>query len=398
MNKRTIRELDVSGKTVLVRADLNVPIEGGRERISEYDHRLRIMVPTIEYLVDRSAKVVLCSHLGRPKGKIVEDLRMGPIAARLSILLSKNVVPLQDSIGPAVISKISKMDNGDVVLLENLRFYEGEEKNDPDFARSLSELSEVFVLDAFGAAHRAHASIVGVTSRLPSAAGLVLEKEISVIGGALQSPERPLAAILGGAKVSDKIKILNNLLDRVDALYIGGGMAATFLKAQGRDVGDSLVEDGQVGFASEQIKRAAQSGVDLYLPVDAVVASEFRESPSDVRTVRITEIPQGFMILDIGPDTVKLFRESLQASNTVIWNGPMGVFEFERFAVGTKSIAKAVANLDAVTIIGGGSTAEAVESLGLGADMSHVSSGGGAMLEFLEGKDLPGIAALPEKE
>ena len=294
--------------------------------------------------------------------------------------------------------KISKMDNGDVVLLENLRFYEGEEKNDPDFARSLSELSEVFVLDAFGAAHRAHASIVGVTSRLPSAAGLVLEKEISVIGGALQSPERPLAAILGGAKVSDKIKILNNLLDRVNALYIGGGMAATFLKAQGRDVGDSLVEDGQVGFASEQIKRAAQSGVDLYLPVDAVVASEFRESPSDVRTVRITEIPQGFMILDIGPDTVKLFRESLQASNTVIWNGPMGVFEFERFAVGTKSIAKVVANLDAVTIIGGGSTAEAVESLGLGADMSHVSSGGGAMLEFLEGKDLPGIAALPEKE
>lgn len=398
MNKKTIRELDVSGKTVLVRADLNVPIEGGLERISEYDHRLRIMVPTIEYLVDRGAKVVLCSHLGRPKGKIVEDLRMGPIAARLSILLSKNVVPLQDSIGPTVISKISKMKSGDVVLIENLRFYEGEEKNDPEFARSLSELAEVFVLDAFGAAHRAHASVVGVTSHLPSAAGLVLEREISVIGGALRSPERPLAAILGGAKISDKIKILDNLLNRVNALYIGGGMAATFLKAQGRNVGDSLVEDGLVGFASDQINRAAQSGVDLYLPVDAVVASEFGDSPNDIRTVRISEIPQGFMILDIGPDTLKLFQESLKASKTVIWNGPMGVFEFAKFAVGTKSIANVVANLDAVTIIGGGSTAEAVESLGLGVDMSHVSSGGGAMLEFLEGKDLPGIAALPEKE
>ncbi len=398
MNKRTLRDLEVSGRTVLVRADFNVPIEEGADRIGEYDHRLRVTVPTINYLLERNSKVVLCSHLGRPRGKVVETLRMRPIAQRLSTLLGRPVTALEDCVGPGVQTAVAGMGEGDVALLENLRFYAEEEKNDPAFARELAAPADLFVLDAFGAAHRAHASIVGVSAHLPSAAGLLLEREVDMIGGALDSPERPLAAVLGGAKVSDKIRILENLLGRVNALYIGGGMAATFLKAQGKGVGESLVEEELVDFAGDLMGRAGGDGVAFHLPVDVVVASEFAEAPREVRTVRVDQVPERYRILDIGPDTVAGFREGLGSSKTVIWNGPMGVFEFERFAAGTRGVAAAVAELDAVTIIGGGSTAEAVESLGLRAKMTHVSSGGGAMLEFLEGRELPGIAALPDRE
>ena len=397
MDRRTLNDVDLGGKTVLLRADFNVPIEEEGEALAIHDHRLRVTLPTINYLLERNCKVILCSHLGRPRGEVVEGLRMAPIAGRLSALLSRPVQALPDCIGPGVKRAVSRMEAGDVVLLENLRFYPGEEGNDPGFARDLASLAEVFVLDAFAAAHRAHASIVGVPHHLPSVAGLLLQQEVEVIGGALESPNRPLAALLGGAKTGDKIRILENLLGKVDVLFIGGGMAATFLKARGKSVGASLVEDELIEFAADLMARARERGVAFHLSKDVVVASEFSATPSKIRTVDVAHIPNGFVAMDIGPGTVQRFSDQLSSCKTVIWNGPMGVFEYAPFSKGTRGIAETLASLDATTIVGGGSTAEAVKSLGLDHRIVHVSTGGGAMLEFLEGKELPGIAALPSK-
>ena len=398
MDRKTLQDVDVRGKTVLLRADFNVPIaEGGPEAIASYDQRLRVTIPTIRYLIGRDCKVVLCSHLGRPKGEVVEELRMAPIAGRLSELLSRPVEALCDCIGPEVEERVSQMQAGELVLLENLRFYPGEENNDPEFARALASLAEVFVLDAFGSAHRAHASIVGPPRYLPSAAGLLLQREVEIIGKALESPTRPLATVLGGAKASDKIKLLENLLNRTDALFIGGGMAATFLKAQGKPVGASLMEEDLIEYAGDLIARARDRSVALYLPRDVMIASEFSDNPSQISCVDVDHVPDRYHIMDIGPLTLEGFSAHLSICKTVIWNGPMGVFEYDKFAKGTTGLAKVLASLDATTIIGGGSTAEAVESLGLSDQMTHVSSGGGAMLEFLEGRELPGIAALPLK-
>jgi phosphoglycerate kinase len=398
MDKKTLNDIDVSNKTVLVRADFNVPIEEeGVEAVAKYDHRLRVTMPTIQYLLDRRSKVVLCSHLGRPKGKVVEALRMAPVADQMGVLLGHPVKALRDCVGPEVQREVSTMKPGDIVMLENLRFNPGEEKNDPEFARALASLADVFVLDAFATAHRAHASIVGVPKHLPTVAGLVMQKEIEVIGKALESPDRPLAAILGGAKISDKLKILENLLGRVNSLFIGGGMAATFLLAQGKQVGDSLVESDMVSTVKVVMERAAKKGVKLHLPSDVVIASEFGPDPARVATVDVGQIPVGMRIMDIGPKTAQSYSDALSRCKTIIWNGPQGVFEYDKFAGGTKAIANTLADLKAVTIIGGGSTAEAVEALGLGHRMTHVSTGGGAMLEFLEGKVLPGVAAIPSK-
>ena len=398
MNKVTLKDIDPRDMTVLLRADFNLPIEAeGLQAIAAYDRRIRITLPTINYLLLRNCKVIICSHLGRPKGEIVEALRMGPIAEHLSTLLGRHVRALRDCVGSEVEEEISQMSSGDVALLENLRFKPGEEGNDPEFAKALSRLGELFVLDAFGAVHRPHASIVGVPSYLPTAAGLLLEQEVDIIDGALQSPKRPLVAVLGGAKVSDKIKLLQHLLVSVDALLIGGGMVGTFLKFQGKSIGDSLVEDGLMESIDQLMNEASSRGVLLHLPDDVVVASDISAAPSKVATVDVNCIPDGFSIVDIGPRTVGRFFDQLSSCKTVIWNGPLGIFEYDTFAKGTIEVANILASLDAVTVIGGGSTGEAVESLGLSDRMSHVSSGGGAMLEFLEGKELPGIAALPAK-
>ena len=396
MNKRTLGDVDVTSKTILLRADLNVPIEEEDVKaIASHDHRLRATIPAIRYLLERGCKVILCSHLGRPKGKVVEKLRMALIGGRLAELLSRPVKTIPDCIGPDVERAVSKMKAGDLLLLENLRFYPGEEENDPEFARALASLADLFVLDAFGAAHRAHASIVGVPRYLPSVAGLLLQREVEVISQALDSPARPLGAILGGAKVSDKLLILENLLRRVDALFIGGGMAATFLKARGQPVGASIIEETRLDFAANLLARAQDRAVAIHLPQDLVVGSEFSAKPSQVKTVDACQIPEGFYIMDIGPQTVARFSGQLRSCRTVIWNGPLGVFEYPAFAKATHDMAESLASLEAITIVGGGSTAEAVETLGLTERMVHVSSGGGAMLEFLEGKELPGIAALP---
>ena len=395
MDKKTLGDLDVTGKTILVRADFNVPIaEENPEITADHDHRLRATLPTLRYLIDRNCKLVLCSHLGRPKGRVVESLRMTPVAQRLSHLLSQPVQALRDCIGPNVAARVSNMKPGETVLLENLRFHPGEEANDAKFAEALSSLADAFVLDAFGAAHRAHASIVGPPRRVPSAAGLLLQREVEVLGQALESPLRPLATILGGAKVSDKLRLIENLIKRADALFIGGGMAATFLKAQGKPVGSSLVEDDLLEYATAML---AKSTVPIYLPTDVIVSSQFSDNPPWVSATSVHEIPKDTYIMDIGPLTVRDFSARLSTFKTIIWNGPMGVFEYPRFAVATKSIAQDLALLDATTIIGGGSTAEAIESLGLSHQMTHVSSGGGAMIEFLEGKNLPGISALPSR-
>ena len=395
MDKKTLDDLDVAGKTVLVRADFNVPIDTQDPVVTaDHDHRLRATLPTLRYLIDRNCKLVICSHLGRPKGRIVESLRMAPIAQRLSQLLSQPVHALGDCIGPEVASRVSGMKPGETVLLENLRFHPGEEANDADFADALSSLADVFVLDAFGAAHRAHASIVGPQRRIPSAAGLLLQREVEVLSQTLESPLRPLATILGGAKVSDKLRLIENLVKRADALFIGGGMAATFLKAQGKQVGSSLVEDDLLEYAAALL---AKSPVPIHLPQDVVVSSQFSDNPAWVRDIGVDEIPEDAYIMDIGPLTARDFSTRLSSCKTIIWNGPMGVFEYLRFAAATKLIAQDLALLDATTIIGGGSTAEAIESLGLSHQMTHISSGGGAMIEFLEGRDLPGISALPSR-
>lgn len=390
MEKKTIRDISAAGKRVLVRVDFNVPLEAGR--VAD-DTRIRAALPTIQYLLDRGAAVILMTHLGRPRGKVVEELRLAPVGVQLSQLLGKKVTKLDDCVGPEVKAAAQALQAGEVLLLENLRFHPGEQANDPAFARQLADLGDVYVNDAFGAAHRAHASTSGVADYLPAVAGLLMEKEITFLSRALEAPEHPFVAILGGAKVSDKIGVIANLLGRVEALLIGGGMANTFLLAQGCQVGDSLVEEDSVATARQLLK---EGGERLVLPVDVVIADAFSaEANSQVADSR--QVPVGWRILDIGPRTVELFRARLASARTVVWNGPMGVFEFEPFAAGTRAIARTLADTEATTIIGGGESVAAIEQAGLADKMTHVSTGGGASLEFLEGKELPGIAALDDR-
>ncbi len=388
--KKTVRDVEVAGKRVLVRADFNVPLADGR--VAD-DTRIRAALPTINYLLEHGAKVILMSHLGRPKGKVVSELRLDPVADRLAELLGRPVRKLDDCVGPEVASAVAEMRSGDVILLENTRFHPEEKANDPAFARKLASLADVFVNDAFGAAHRAHASTVGVAEYLPSVAGFLMEKEIAVLGQTLAAPEHPFVAILGGAKISSKIGVIDNLLTRVDGLLIGGGMANTFLKAQGREIGQSLVEDDSLDVARETLEMA---GEKLSLPVDVVVADRF-DAEANSKVVPVDQVPEDWRILDIGPETVELFKRKLAGARTVVWNGPMGVFEFPRFAAGTEAIARFLAESGATTIIGGGDSAAAVKQAGLADKMTHISTGGGASLEFLEGKPLPGLAALEDK-
>ena len=397
MAKRSLDGLDVEGKRVLVRVDFNVPIEQGVETIALYDQRLRATLPTIRYLIDKGSKVILCSHLGRPRGQVMEDLRLAPVGDRLAFLLDHPVRSLPQVHGPEVESAIAAMNAGDVVLLENLRFDPGEEKNSPEFSQALASLADVFVMDAFAVAHRAHASTVGITDYLPAAMGFLVEKEVNSMGRALESPEKPLAALMGGAKVSDKILVLENLLDKLDHLFIGGGMCVTFLNAMGYNTGASRIEEDRLDFARGILERARAHSIDVYLPNEVVVASEFDPSPESIQTVAAGQVPDGAFIMDISLASADEFARALTGCKTIIWNGPMGVFEMDRFSEGTRVVAQAIAGREGVTtVVGGGSTAEAVEALGLMDKMTHVSTGGGASLEFLEGKELPGIAALPE--
>lgn len=398
MDKRTLEDVDVTEKRVLVRVDFNVPIERGVDVISEYDHRLRATLPTIQHLLERGAKVILCSHLGRPGGKVVEGLRLAPVLGRLEALLGRTVKYARDCIGPEAEEAAAGLQAGEVLLLENLRFHAGETDNDPEFARALASLAELFVMDAFSVAHRAHASTVGVTQHLPSVAGFLLEREVDVMGRALSRPERPLGALLGGAKVSDKIQVVENLLPRISVLLIGGGMAVTFLKALGRPVGRSQVEEDLLETAARLRHQAIGRGITFHLPRDVVVAEEFDRDAQPSGVFSVEEVPQDSYIMDIGPRTTEVFIRNLERCRTVIWNGPMGVFEFPAFSSGTSRVAQALASMGGTTIVGGGSTAEVAESLSLVDRLTHVSTGGGASLEFLEGKELPGIAALPDKE
>ena len=397
MSKKTLTDLNLAGHRVLVRVDFNVPIEQGIEAISNYDQRLRATLPTINYLVENDCKIILCSHLGRPNGKVDEGLRLAPIGDRLSTLLEMPVQNLHDCIGPDVKSVIDNLAPKDIVLLENLRFHLGEENNDPQFAEQLSTLADFFIMDAFAVAHRAHASTVGVGKFLPSAMGLLVQREVESMSQALDSPKSPFAALLGGAKVSDKILVIENILSKLDSLFIGGGMSVTFLKSQGYPTGASNIEEDRIEFARDLIEQARSKGINVHLPEDVVVSSEFSPNPSSMLTVSVDEVPTNWYIMDIGEKSAHSFSDSLSQSKTIIWNGPMGVFEMPRFSRGTRTVATAIAALtEATTVVGGGSTAEAVEALGLMEQMSHVSTGGGASLEFLEGKDLPGISALPE--
>jgi len=394
MPKQTLNDIDVHGKRVLVRVDFNVPMTGGS--ISD-DNRIRAALPTIQHLREQGAKVILCSHFGRPNGAVDEGARLAPIAKGLELVLGAPVAYVRECIGPVAVAAVEALSPGDVLLLENVRFHPGEEKNDPAFAKELASLADVYVNDAFGTAHRAHASTVGVASYLPAVSGFLMQRELEMLGGVLTNPRKPLVAVMGGAKVSDKIAVLENLLGKVDKLVIGGGMAATFIKAMGASVGDSLLEEERVEFAQEVITRCMHWTVDLVLPQDVVVASEFSaDSPTQV--VDAMEIPDGWRIMDIGPEASSTFISELEDCKTILWNGPMGVFEFPAFSQGTRALGQALASMeDAVTIVGGGSTAEAVAELGLADKMTHVSTGGGASLEFFEGKVLPGVAALMDK-
>lgn len=387
--KKTIRGVDVHGKRVLVRVDFNVPLMDGA--ITD-DQRIRAALPTIEYLLDNGATVILMSHLGRPKGTVVEALRLTPVAARLADLLDRPVTKLDDCVGEGVEQAVANARPGDVILLENLRFHPEETANDPAFSKQLAGLGDLYVDDAFGAVHRAHASVVGVADYLPAVAGFLLEKELTALGGALEKPVRPFVAILGGAKISGKIEVIDNLLSKVDRLLIGGGMANTFFKAQGYSVGDSLVEDDALELAKEIL---AKGGAKLLLPVDVVIADAF-EADARSRTVAVYQVPDGWRIMDIGPESLERFGEQLKDARTVVWNGPMGVFEFPKFAAGTFALARLVAESGATVIIGGGDSAAAIEQSGLAHEMSHISTGGGASLEFLAGKTLPGVAALDD--
>ncbi len=394
LNKKTIEDVEVSGKKVLVRCDFNVP-QDENGNITD-DRRIREALKTIKYLIDNNAKVILCSHLGRPKGEFNKKYSLEPVAKRLSELLNIDVKLASDVIGDSAKELASSLNDGDVMLLENVRFHAEEEKNDPEFSKELASLAEVYVNDAFGTAHRAHASTAGVADYLPAVCGYLIKKEIEVMGKALTNPERPFVAILGGKKVSDKISVIENLIDKVDTLIIGGGMAYTFFKAKGYEVGKSICELDKVDLAKELLKKAEEKGVKLLLPIDNVIATEF-SNDAERKVVASDEIPADWEGLDIGPATVELFAKELEDAKTVVWNGPMGVFELDNFAAGTNKIAEVLARIDATTIIGGGDSAAAAEKGGFADKMTHISTGGGASLEFLEGKTLPGIACLLER-
>ncbi len=395
MNKKTVRDIDVKGKKVLVRCDFNVPLD---ENFNITDNR-RIVgaLPTIKYLLDKECKVILCSHLGRPKGQVKKEFSLAPVAKELSRLLGKEVKLAEDIIGPSAKELTSNMKDGEIVLLENVRFDAREEANDPEFAKELASMAEIYVNDAFGTAHRAHSSTAGVASYLPAVAGFLMEKEINFLGTTLENPERPFMAILGGKKVSDKIGVIDSLLEKVDTLIIGGGMAYTFFKAMGYNVGNSICELDKLDLATSLMEKAKAKGVKLMLPIDTKVGKEFKED-TESKTVSYKEIPDGWEGFDIGAETIKMYEEELSKAKTVIWNGPVGLFEFDQFAIGTNSIAKFLGSMkDVTTIIGGGDSAAAIEKLGIGDKFTHISTGGGASLEFLEGKKLPGVECLLDK-
>ena len=395
MNKKTVKDIDLKDKKVLVRCDFNVPMDESRN-ITD-NRRIVAALPTIKYLLEQNCKIVLCSHLGRPKGEFKPEFSLAPVAKELSKQLNMNVFMAKDVIGEDACKKAEKLNNGEILLLENLRFHREETDNDPEFAKKLASFGEIFVNDAFGTAHRAHASTEGVTKFLPAVSGFLIEKELEFLGNALENPKRPYVAILGGAKVSDKIGVIDSLLEKVDTLMIGGGMAYTFFKAQGYSVGDSLCEEDKCDLALELMAKAKEKGVKMLLPIDTKIGKEYKPD-TESKTVAWTDIPDGWQGFDIGEKTIEMFRKELNGAKTVVWNGPLGLFEFEQFAVGTDAIAHKLANLnDAVTIVGGGDSAAAVEKTGLADKISHVSTGGGASLEFLEGKKLPGIEALLDK-
>jgi len=393
VNKKSVRDTDVTGKRVFVRVDFNVPLENGQ--ITD-DTRIRETLPTIRYLTERGAKVILASHLGRPKGKVVEELRLTPVARRLSELLGKPVAKADEAIGDEVKRKISELADGEVLLLENVRFYPGEEKNDPELAKAFAELADLYVNDAFGAAHRAHASTEGIAHYLPAVSGLLMEKELNVLGKALHNPDRPFTAIIGGAKVKDKIGVIENLLRIADNVIIGGGLSYTFLKAQGYEIGKSLVDNEKLDLALDFLRKAKEYGVNFMLPVDIIVADAFGPE-ANTKAVPVDAIPGDWEGVDIGPKTRELYASAIAESKLVVWNGPMGVFEIEPFSHGTRAVAEACAKTDGYTIIGGGDSAAAVEKFRLAGSMDHISTGGGASLEFMEGKALPGVVALNDK-
>lgn len=396
-NKKTIEDIEVAGKKVLVRCDFNVPLKDG---VITSDKRIVEALPTIRYLLNKGAKVILCSHMGKPKGAVVAKYSLAPVAARLTELLGQTVELAADTVGADAKAKVAALKDGQAVLLENTRFDIGEEKNNPEFAKELASLAEIFVNDAFGAAHRAHASTAGAADYLPAVCGYLIQKEISVMGKALADPERPFVAILGGAKVSDKLNVINNLLTKVDTLVIGGGMAYTFLAAKGYGIGASLFDETKVDYCREMLEKAEKNGVKLLLPVDTVVAKSFPDpidAEIETKCVAANEIPADMMGLDIGEKTKELFADAVKNAKTVVWNGPMGVFENPTLAKGTIAVAKALAESSATTIVGGGDSAAACEQLGFASKITHISTGGGASLEFLEGLELPGIACLMDK-
>jgi len=392
---KTVRDIDVSGKRVLVRVDFNVPLDDAGEVTD--DTRIRAAIPTLRYILDNGASLVIMSHLGRPKGKVVESMRLTPVAARLQELLGVEVRKMNGVVGDDVKRACADLAPGQVVLLENLRFDPGEEKNDPEFAAALASLGDVYVDDAFGAAHRAHASVTGVAERLPAVAGFLIEKELEVLQGLLSDPERPFVAVLGGSKISDKLKVLGNFQELVDTLLIGGGMCFTIFKARGMEIGNSLCEDELLGEVGEMLTAAERKRARMMLPVDLVVASEFKEN-AESRVVDASEIPRGWMGLDIGPRTIDAYVNAVSGAKTIFWNGPMGVFEWPRFEEGTRAVGEAIARSDAVRVAGGGDTVAAIEKYGLEDGFDHISTGGGASMELLEGKTLPGVAALQKKE
>ncbi|MBQ3498982.1 MAG: phosphoglycerate kinase [Clostridia bacterium] len=393
LNKKTVEDIQVSGKRVLVRCDFNVPLKDG---VITSDKRIVSSLPTIKYLLDNNAKVILCSHLGRPKGEVVPEFSLAPVAARLSELLGKEVKMATDVVGESAQALAASLNDGDVMLLENVRYEKGETKNDPELSKAFASLADIFVNDAFGSAHRAHSSTTGVADYIPAVCGYLIQKEISFIGGALENPQRPFVAILGGAKVSDKIGVITNLLDKVDTLIVGGGMAYTFMKYLGHNIGTSLLEADKVELAGEMMAKAKEKGVNFLIPVDNKVGKEYAPD-TEAMIVDSDDIPEGWMGLDIGPKTQEMFANAIKGAGTVIWNGPMGVSEWENFAAGTVAVANAVAESGSISIIGGGDSAAAVQKLGFADKMSHISTGGGASLEYMEGKELPGIAALNEK-
>ena len=394
MNKKTVRDIDLKGKKVLVRCDFNVPYND--ERVITDNRRIVAALPTIKYLLENNCKVILCSHLGRPKGQVKPEFSLDIVAAELSRLLGLEVKLAKDVVGESAKELAANLNEGEVMLLENVRYEAGEEKNDEELSKAFASLAEVFVNDAFGTAHRAHSSTTGVASYLPAVSGFLIEKELNFLGTALENPERPFMAILGGKKVSDKIGVIEALIEKVDVLMIGGAMAYTFFKSMGYNVGNSICEEDKLDLAQELMEKAKAKGVKLMLPVDTKVGKEF-DANTESKTVKYTEIPDGWEGFDIGQETIELYANELKNAKTVIWNGPVGLFEFDQFAIGTNSIAQTLADVDAVKIIGGGDSAAAVEKAGLAEKFTHISTGGGASLEFLEGKKLPGIEALQDK-